>query len=51
MFRAYIGRYAAGNFKELAEARLDQLEADDAKKRKPRPKPAARRKPARKTRR
>jgi len=51
MFRAYLGRYAEGNFKELAEARLDQLEADGAKKRRPRRKPAARRKPARKTRR
>jgi hypothetical protein len=51
MFRAYLGRYAEGNFKELAEARLDQLEADGATKRKPRRKPAARRKPARKARR
>jgi adenylate cyclase len=51
MFRAYLGRYAEGNFKELAEARLDQLEADGAKKRRPRRKPAAQRKPARKTRR
>ena len=51
MFRAYLGRYAEGNFKELAEARLDQLEADGAKKPKPRRKPAARRKPARKARR
>jgi adenylate cyclase len=51
MFRAYLGRYAEGNFRELAEARLDQLEADGAKKPKPRRKPAARRKPARKARR
>jgi adenylate cyclase len=51
MFRAYLGRYAEGNFRELAEARLDQLEVDGATKPKPRRKPAARRKPARKARR
>ena len=44
-------RHRAAAFKELAEARLDQLEADGAKKRKPRRKAAVRRKPTRKARR
>jgi hypothetical protein len=51
MFRAYLERYSEGNFKELAETRLEQLETDGAKKCRPRRKPVARRKPARKARR
>jgi adenylate cyclase len=32
MFRAYVERYSEGNFKELADARLEQLEVDGAQK-------------------
>jgi hypothetical protein len=51
MFRAYLERYPEGHFKELADARIEQLGPELARKRRPRRRPAARRKRARRARR